>query len=236
MTAAVLFDLDGTLADTARDLGGALNRLLAEDERAPIPYEVLRPHVSGGARALLRLGFGLTPADSDYTGFQRRFLAHYQAAICVDTVLFDGIAELLAELDARAIAWGVVTNKSQRFTLALAEALGLRGRAACLVSGDSSPRPKPDAQPLLLACGLAGALPAQTLYVGDDVRDIHAGKAAGVTTVAVSYGYLGDGLPIAEWGADRVVDTPAEILALIDRTEPGADDQGEGDGRCGLGG
>ncbi|MDD5248571.1 MAG: HAD-IA family hydrolase [Rhodocyclaceae bacterium] len=216
MTAAVLFDLDGTLADTARDLAGALNRLLAEEERAPIPYEMLRPHVSGGARAMLRVGFDLTPADAAYTEFQQRFLAHYESALCVDTVLFDGIAALLDELDARAVAWGIVTNKSQRFTLALAEALGLRRRAACLVSGDSSPRPKPDARPLLLACGLASALPGETLYVGDDLRDIHAGKAAGVTTVAVTYGYLGDGLPIGEWGADHIVDTPAEILALLD--------------------
>ncbi len=215
MIAAVLFDLDGTLADTARDLGGALNRLLAEEKREALPHEVLRPHVSGGARALLRAGFGITPEDSGYTALQQRFLAHYQSAICADTVLFDGIAELLDELDERGVAWGVVTNKSQRFTLALADALGLRNRAACLVSGDTSPRAKPDARPLLLGCGLAGAAPADTLYVGDDLRDVVAGKAAGVTTVAVRYGYLGDGVPIDEWGADRVVDTPADVLALL---------------------
>ncbi|OHC67231.1 MAG: phosphoglycolate phosphatase [Rhodocyclales bacterium GWA2_65_20] len=216
MIAAVLFDLDGTLADTARDLGGALNRLLAEEGRPAIPYEALRPHVSGGARALLRAGFGLTPADDAYMEFQRRFLAHYEAAICIDTVLFDGIAALLDELDVRAIPWGIVTNKSQRFTLAVVEGLGLRHRAACLVGGDSSPSPKPAASPLLLACGLVGTLPAETLYVGDDLRDVVAGKAAGLGTVAVSYGYLGDGPPIAEWGADRIVDTPGEILALLD--------------------
>jgi phosphoglycolate phosphatase len=216
MTAAVLFDLDGTLADTARDLGGALNRLLAEERRPAVPYEVLRPHVSGGVRALVRVGFGMSPADDGYADLQQRFLAHYQSAICADTVLFEGIAELLDELDARGVAWGIVTNKSQRFTLVLAEALGLRHRAACLVSGDSSPRAKPDARPLLLGCGLSGALPEDTLYVGDDLRDVHAGKAAGISTVAVRYGYLGDGLPIEEWGADRVVATPEEILALLD--------------------
>jgi phosphoglycolate phosphatase len=216
MTSAVLFDLDGTLADTARDLSGALNRLLSEENRQPLHYDVLRPHVSGGARAMLRAGFGISPDDAGYANLQQRFLAHYQSAICAATVLFDGIAELLDELDRRAIAWGIVTNKSQRFTLTLAEALGLRHRAACLVSGDSSPRAKPDARPLLLACQLAGALPAHALYVGDDLRDVHAGKSAGIPTVAVRYGYLGDGLPIDQWGADRVVATPGEIIPLLD--------------------
>ncbi|HEX8961685.1 MAG TPA: HAD-IA family hydrolase [Rhodocyclaceae bacterium] len=215
MTSAVLFDLDGTLADTARDLGGALNRLLAEEDRAPVSYGALRPHVSGGVRALLRVGFGLSPGDAPYGGLYQRFLAHYQSAICAETVLFEGIPELLDQLDARSIPWGIVTNKSQRFTLALAETLGLRHRAACLVSGDSAPRGKPDARPLLLACRLAGAVPADALYVGDDLRDVHAGKAAGMPTVAVRYGYLGDALPIDDWGADSVVATPGEITALL---------------------
>lgn len=215
MSAAVLFDLDGTLADTAHDLGGALNRLLIEENRTPLPIAALRPHVSGGARALLRAGFNLTPADAAYGEFQQRFLAHYQAAICVDTVLFDGIAALLADLEERAIPWGIVTNKSQRFTLAVAEALGLRDRAACLVSGDSSPRPKPDAAPLLLACELAGATATHSFYVGDDLRDIRAGQAAGMRTVAVAYGYLGDGPPIGTWGADHIIDSPQELLALL---------------------
>lgn len=215
MTAAVFFDLDGTLADTARDLGGALNRLRAEEDREPVPFATLRPYVSGGVRALLRVGFGMTPDDSRYPQFQQRFLAHYQAAVCVDTVLFDGIPELLAELEARAIPWGVVTNKSRRFTLAVLEALGLRKRAACLISGDSSPKPKPAPYPLLLACALAGADPAETLYIGDDLRDVHAGHAAGTRTVAVTWGYLGDGLPIEEWGADHLVATPAEIGPLL---------------------
>ncbi len=213
--AAVLFDLDGTLADTARDLAGALNRLLAEEDRSPLSYAALRPHVSGGARALLREGFGLAPADASYAQFQQRFLAHYEAAICVDTVLFDGMTELLDTLDAQAIPWGIVTNKSQRFTLALVEALGLRNRAACLVSGDSSPRSKPDPTPLFLACSLIGSDPQESLYVGDDLRDVHAGKAAGMGTIAAAYGYLGDGPPIAEWGADRIIAAPGEILALL---------------------
>lgn len=215
MGAAVLFDLDGTLADTARDLGGALNRLLAEEDRSPLPYADLRPHVSGGARALLRKGFGLTPDDPTYTHFQQRFLAHYEAAICAETILFEGVAELLEALDVRAIRWGIVTNKTQRYTLPLVEALGLKERAACIVSGDSTPRPKPDPAPLLLAARLAGARPAASLYVGDDLRDIHAGRAAGMGTVAAAYGYLGEGLPVKEWGADRIIDHPMEILELL---------------------
>lgn len=212
---AVLFDLDGTLADTARDLGGALNRLLGEENQEPLAYNALRPHVSGGVRALLKVGFGMTTSDARYQDFHRRFLAHYQSALCQDTVLFDGIPELLDSLDARAIPWGVVTNKSQRFSLAVLDALGLRQRAACIVSGDSSPRPKPDPRPLLLACELAGAKPERSFYVGDDLRDVHAGRAAGTTTIAVTYGYLGDGLPVEEWQAHRVVDAPGEILALL---------------------
>jgi phosphoglycolate phosphatase len=215
MTAAVLFDLDGTLADTARDLGGALNRLLAEENSPPLSYEALRPHVSGGARALLHAGFGLKPTDTAYPAFQMRFLAHYQAAICEETVLFDGMANLLDALETRAIPWGIVTNKSQRFTLLLADALGLRDRAACIVSGDSSPRPKPDAAPLLMACSLIGSVPADAIYVGDDVRDIDSGKAAGMRTVAAAYGYLGNGLPVTAWGADCIVATPAGILDLL---------------------
>lgn len=215
MTAAVLFDLDGTLADTARDLGGALNRLLAEEGMAAIPMELLRPHVSGGARALLRAGFGILPNNPRFADLRQRFLDHYEAALCVDTELFDGMAELLARLEARSIRWGIVTNKPARYTQPLAAALGLSHRAACLVSGDSTPLPKPSPEPLLLAAQLAGIEPAGALYVGDDIRDIQAGKAAGMRTVAAAYGYLGDGPPIADWGADHIVERPLDVLDLI---------------------
>jgi len=214
-TAAVLFDLDGTLADTAPDLGGALNRLLIEEDREPLAIELLRPHVSGGARALLRRGFGLTPTDAGYDALLRRFLVHYEAAICVDTVLFDGMAQVLDTLDERDIPWGIVTNKSLRFATAVAEALGLHERLACLVGGDSTPHPKPAPDPLLLACRTVSSAPAQTLYVGDDLRDIQAGKAAGTPTVAAAWGYLGDGLPVAAWQADWIIDSPAELLPLL---------------------
>lgn len=215
MTAAVLFDLDGTLADTAHDLGGALNRLLAEEQRPPLALDSLRPHVSGGARALLRCGFGLTPEDAGYEDLRLRFLAHYEAAICVDTVLFDGIGQLLQGLEERGIAWGVVTNKSERYATAVVDALGLGRRIACLIGGDTAARPKPAPDPLLLACERIGVAPAQALYVGDDLRDVDAGKAAGMGTVAAAWGYLGDGLPIAEWQADWIIATPPELFRLL---------------------
>ena len=215
MTAAVLFDLDGTLADTARDLGGALNRLLVDEKRPPLALDSLRPHVSGGARALLRCGFGLTPDDAGYEDLRLRFLAHYEAAICVDTVLFDGIGQLLQGLEERGIAWGIVTNKSERYAAAVVDALGLGPRIACLIGGDTAARPKPAPDPLLLACERIGVAPAQTLYVGDDLRDVDAGKAAGMGTVAAAWGYLGDGLPIADWQADWIISTPPELFRLL---------------------
>lgn len=212
---ALLFDLDGTLADTARDLGGALNRLLQEEGRPPLPLESLRPHVSGGAGALLRAGFGLTPSDPAFAEYRQRFLDQYESAICRETVLFPGIADLLVRLDDRKIPWGVVTNKMERFTRQVVSALGLELRAACVISGDSAARLKPAPDPILLACTQAGVLPAATLYIGDDLRDIQAGKAAGTGTIAVRWGYLGTDSNIATWGADRIIDEPQELLDLL---------------------
>lgn len=211
---AILFDLDGTFADTAPDLGGALNRLLADAGRAPLPLAELRPWVSQGVRGMLRAGFALLPDSPGYRDHYDRFLTHYQAALCAETRLFDGIAQLVERIETSGLTWGIVTNKSQRFTLPLMEALGYRHRAACLVSGDSSPRAKPHASPMLLACALAGCDPRRTLYVGDDRRDIDAGRAAGMTTVVATYGYLGDGGPPASWGADHLADDPAAIATI----------------------
>jgi len=212
---AVLFDLDGTLADTARDLGGALNRLLVEEGRTALPLAQVRPHVSGGARALIRCGFGLVPEDPGYEALRQRFLDQYSSAICVDTVLFDGVAHLLDGLEQRGIAWGVVTNKSERFAASVIAALGLSDRCNCLVGGDTAPRPKPAPDPLLLACERIGVAPASTLYVGDDLRDVQAGKAAGAGTVAVAWGYLGDDLPIDQWQADWIIETPPDLFRLL---------------------
>jgi len=149
---AVLFDLDGTLADTAGDLAGALNRVRADHGRAPLPVGTLRPHASSGARGLLGAGMGIKPGDEGYEAARDAFLVHYSACLAETTRLFDGVAAMLSNLEARGLAWGIVTNKSQRFTLPLMEALGYARRAACIVSGDSSTRAKPHARPMHLAC------------------------------------------------------------------------------------
>ena len=213
--AAILFDLDGTLADTAPDLGGALNLLLAEANRPTLPLARLRPYVSGGARALIREGFGLLPQDGAYAPLLARFLQHYEAALCVATVLFPGVDAMLAGLEQRGLAWGIVTNKAQRFALPLVEQLGLRRRAACVVSGDTAWRPKPHPAPLLLGCAALQVAPDQAAYVGDDRRDIVAGRAAGMRTVTAAYGYLGGDEHYAAWQADAVILQPGDLLALL---------------------
>ena len=214
MPEAVLFDLDGTLADTAPDLGGALNRLLQEQGCDPLPLEKLRPHVSSGARGMIGAGLGITPADAAYPALQQRFLAIYQDALCVGTRLFAGMAEHLAELETREIPWGIVTNKSQRFAIPLMEGLGLRQRCVCIVCGDSARRAKPHGHPMHLASAVMGIAPGACLYVGDDERDVIAGRIVGMQTVVAAWGYLGDGTPPAHWGADAIAASPAEILGI----------------------
>ncbi len=212
---AVFFDLDGTLADTAPDLGGALNELLAEVGRPGLDMAVLRPHVSAGTRGMLGVGFGLTPDATDYPDLARRFLELYAARICRATQLFDGMAALLDELERRGILWGVVTNKPARFTEPLMDALKLSGRCAAIISGDSTPKPKPAPDPLLLACATAAVPPRLTLYVGDDLRDIQAAHAAGMPAIAAAWGYLGDGLPIGDWNADATIAQPLDLISLL---------------------
>ncbi|HTH39557.1 MAG TPA: HAD-IA family hydrolase [Rhodocyclaceae bacterium] len=212
---AVFFDLDGTLADTAPDLGGALNRLLQEEGRSPLPMDQLRPYVSGGARALLRTGFGITPDDTGYPDLQRRFLDLYARHICVDTRLFDGMDDVLATLENKGILWGIITNKVERFTRDVVAGLGLAERAASVISGDSAPRPKPAPDPLLMAADLAGLAPETCLYVGDDLRDIQAGKAAGMGTVTAAWGYLGESPDLDAWQADHICRHPQDLLSLI---------------------
>ncbi|MCL2523753.1 MAG: HAD-IA family hydrolase [Betaproteobacteria bacterium] len=215
MSAAVLFDLDGTLADTAPDLGHAVNALLREEAHPEQPLASLRPYTSQGAPGLLRAGFGIAPEHPDYERLRQRFLALYAARLCVETRLFAGIPELLDRIEALRLAWGVVTNKRRRFTEPLAVQLGLSPRTPCIVSGDSTAAAKPSPLPLLHACALLGQAPERTLYVGDDRRDIIAGKAAGCLTVAVTWGYLGDGGPPADWDADLVIDHPDELSAFL---------------------
>lgn len=212
---AVFFDLDGTLADTAPDLGGALNELLVESGRAPLDMSVLRPHVSAGTRGMLGVGFGLKPDDADYPALAKRFLELYEVRLCDGTRLFDGITALLDQLDSRGIHWGIVTNKPARFTLPIADCLKVSHRATAIISGDSTPNPKPAPDGLLLACAQAGVPPRLTLYVGDDLRDIQAAHAAGMKAIAAAWGYLGDGLPIDAWGADTITAAPLDLLDLL---------------------
>lgn len=215
MFEAVLFDLDGTLADTAPDLGGAANRLRQEADLPPLPLAALRPHTSQGVRGLLRESFAVAPGDPDYDRLAARFLELYAAQICVETRLFAGIGDLLTELEGAGIGWGIVTNKRTRYTTPVVAALGLAGRTPCVVSGDTTAAAKPSPLPILHACTLLACAPQRTLYVGDDIRDIAAGRAAGTRTAAVSYGYLGDGGPIDTWGADFIADHPEQLLGYI---------------------
>lgn len=210
--ALVLFDLDGTLADTAPDLAAAANGMRLRRGLAPLPLAELRPMVSQGARGLLECAFGITPQTPDYVAWRDEFLGDYESRLCVDTALFSGIDAVLAGCESLGARWGIVTNKAARFTEPLVRTLGLAGRAACIVSGDTTPHAKPHPAPIQHALAACGVQPSQAAYVGDDERDIIAGRAAGVFTVGVRYGYLGDGKPIEQWGADRVVDTPAGVF------------------------
>lgn len=215
MYQAVLFDLDGTFADTAPDLALAINQLLRERGLAPLPLALTRPHTSSGARGLIEVGFGLGPEDDAYPALRERFLELYGANICVHTSPFQGIPELLDALEARRIPWGIVTNKASRFTDPLMRELGLHLRAACIVSGDTTERIKPAPDSLLYAANALKLPPSACLYVGDDLRDVQAARAAGTGILAVAYGYLGaDGDPHA-WRADAVIVHPSEVLRFL---------------------
>lgn len=215
MLEAVLFDLDGTLADTAPDLGAATNFLLREEGLPPLPLAELRPYTSHGVRGLLQAGFGIAPADADYERLAQRFLELYAERLCEETRLFAGIAELLDALDNAGLDWGIVTNKRMRFTDPLVARLGLTPRTRCVVSGDTTAEAKPSPLPIHHACELLACAPERTLYVGDDLRDIQAGRAAGCRTVAVSYGYLGHSGPVESWGADLIVDHPEQLAQYV---------------------
>ncbi|HEX2531313.1 MAG TPA: HAD-IA family hydrolase [Burkholderiaceae bacterium] len=211
---AILFDLDGTLVDTAPDLAGAINRLRIERGLPPSPYESLRPVASAGARGLIGAAFGLQPGDKDYEELRISFLDHYAASLAVESRLFEGVQELLDSLLAYTVVWGIVTNKASRFTEPLMQQIGLRG-AVCVISGDTTHYSKPHPEPLLEATRRLDLAPQECWYVGDDLRDIEAGRAAGMTTLAAAWGYCGHTEPTA-WGADAVVETPLDILGLVE--------------------
>jgi phosphoglycolate phosphatase len=208
---AVLFDLDGTLVDTAPDMARTVNQMRKRRGLAPVTTLQMRPHVSNGARGMIIAAFGITTEHPEFQGMRDEFLELYAGNLCIDSRLFDGMEELLGDLEAGGIAWGVVTNKFERFARPLMEGLDLSSRLAVVVGGDTCLRPKPFPDPLLHAAATLGVAPMNMLYVGDDVRDVQAARAAGMPVVVAGYGYLGDGTPPSLWGADAVLDSPAGI-------------------------
>jgi phosphoglycolate phosphatase len=211
----ILFDLDGTLADTAADLARAVNTQRRARSMAPLALSELRPLVSQGARGMLRAGFGLAPDSPGYGVLREEFLSLYEANLCRETTLFPGMEPLLAALERDGLSWGVVTNKHARFTEPLIVALGLETRAACIVSGDTCARAKPHPDPLLEAARRLRLDPAACIYVGDDERDVQAARAAGMRSVIALYGYLGDGNAPERWGGDYTIDRPLDLLNLL---------------------
>lgn len=212
---AVLFDLDGTLIDSAPDLAGAANDMRLARGLHAAPYAQLRPVVGSGARGMLGAAFGITPADADFEAMKTEFLALYEGRMTQLTRVFDDVWPLLDALDAQGLRWGIVTNKAERFALPLASALALHPRAATVVAGDTTPHAKPHPAPLLEAARRIGCEPAHCLYVGDDLRDVQAGRAAGMATAAAAWGYLGEGEAIEHWGADHLLQDPTALLKLM---------------------
>jgi 2-phosphoglycolate phosphatase len=209
---AILFDLDGTLIDTAPDMGGALNNLLREENREPLPLASIRPYVSQGGLVLTRLGFGESVSEDEIEPLRQRFLQHYLAIIADDSRLFDGFDTVLANLESRSIPWGIVTNKPEWLTHPLLEQLGLAARSAVVIGGDTLAQRKPHPLPLLVAAERIGVDARQCVYVGDDERDIVAGRAAQMKTLVAAYGYIEDAVAISAWNADGIIDKPTDLL------------------------
>ena len=212
----VLFDLDGTLLDTAPDLAQALNAVLLENHKPALPYEAIRPVVSHGGIALIKLGFELEPSDPAFEPLKQRLLELYRENISSLTLPFPGITEVLEALDSRGINWGVVTNKPGWLTDPLLKDLGLYNRAVVVVSGDTLDERKPHPAPMLHACNLAGSEPGNCVYIGDAKRDIEAGVNAGMQTLVALFGYLHESDEPQNWHADDMIATPMELLAWLD--------------------
>lgn len=212
---AILFDLDGTLADTAVGLGLALNMQRERHGLAPLAAEIIRPYASHGTPGLLGVGFGLSKEDVSFGEMRAEYLTLYDEVFLQNPQLFEGVAEVLESIELRGLKWGVVTNKPSRFTVPLMQALGLAQRATCIVSGDDCERPKPHPDTLLLASQLADIAPQQCVYVGDAERDIIAGHAAGMSTIVAMYGYLDAQDKPETWGAQSMIATPTALLPLI---------------------
>ncbi len=212
---AVLFDLDGTLIDSAPDLAGAANDMRVARGMPELPYGSFRPMVGSGARGMIGVGFGVGPDQAEFAALRDEFLNRYEQRMTQLTHVFSDVFPVLTALDAAAIPWGIVTNKATRFASPLVEALNLHQRAAVLIAGDTTPHSKPHPEPLLEAARRIKLHPSECVYVGDDLRDVQAGHAAGMTTVAVRWGYLGFGEPIDAWGAHHIATSPADIMALL---------------------
>lgn len=212
---AVLFDFDGTLADTAPDLGAALNHLRHQQGLEPLSIDAVRPYASMGARGLLRVGFGLKPEDAAFAALREAFLDRYSENLCVETRLFPEMEALLAALKNRHVAWGIVTNKASRFTEKIVKELELQ--PDCVICGDSTPHLKPHPASLLLAAQRLNLAPANCFYLGDDLRDIQAARAAGMRSVAVTWGYPSpdNGGP-PSWNADLLLERPLDVIQHLE--------------------
>ena len=213
---AVLFDLDGTLVDTAPDLADALNATLKHFGREPLPFESIRPQVSHGGIALIRLGFNIEPETPGFEDYRQFLLDYYKENLSVNSRLFDGMNELLEQLESNCIPWGVVTNKPSWLTDPLMQQMGMVERAACVVSGDTCANKKPHPEPIHHACSLAGVNTENCWYIGDAERDIEAGNAAGCTTVTALFGYIDADDQPENWQADHIISHPSEIMDLLE--------------------
>lgn len=212
---AVLFDLDGTLIDSAPDLAGTVNEMRLERGMPELPYPGLRAMVGAGARGMLAAGFSIGPEHEAFDAMRSEFLARYEARMLRLTGVFPGVDALLDALERRRLPWGIVTNKAERFAMPVTSGLGLHQRAATVIGGDTTPHAKPHPAPLLEAVRRIGTQPQCCIYVGDDERDIQAGRAAGMRTVAAAWGYLGMGQSPSDWGADIVLDSPQQLLKWL---------------------
>lgn len=215
---AVLFDMDGTLLDTAPDFIAVAQAMRQARGLSRIPDQQVRDVVSGGARAMVLSAFDVDPLSEEFETLRLEFLDRYQDHCAVESKLYDGMAQLLSEIEAADLLWGVVTNKPLRFAEPIMQQLGLSARSAVLVCPDHVSKSKPDPEPMLLACSQLGLEPSTTLFVGDDLRDIESGRAAGSRTAAVRYGYIHPHDNPDEWGADIVIDHPLELRAILNRT------------------
>jgi phosphoglycolate phosphatase len=216
----VLFDLDGTLIDSAPDLGAAADKMRTDRGLPSLPLESYRHMAGAGARGMLGIAFGMAPEHPDFPAMREEFFRNYESCMTQRTYVFEGVAQLIANLVEHDVAWGVVTNKAMRFTAPLTRGMPLFATARAVVGGDSTPHPKPHPAPLLEAARQVGVKPIECLYVGDDLRDVQAGKAAGMPTVAALYGYLGSQGDVASWGADERIDTPLALLKLLNFRVP----------------